>query len=408
LTERLYHEDSYATSFRSRVYAVTQRGDTYATELQATLFYPESGSQPSDTGSIDDLRIETVVEDGDTVLHISTRRPPFGPGDEVDGRIDWDRRFANMQQHTGQHILSQAFVQELDARTVSSKLGIESSTIDVACLGLDWDEIERAERCANAIVFANLAVKVYSARAGEVDGLRYKLELADQILAREMLRVVEIEGFDKSPCGGTHCRMTGEVGLIKVLRWEKVRETTRVEFVCGRLAEVDYFWKNRFVVDLARQLTTKDANVPGRVQNLLENNKELKFRIGGLNKKLLRYEAVELGRGARRVGNVRLVCTYLERKTEDDIRRLAGCLVGGAGTVALLACGKTAVHFIFARSADVTCDMRKVIEAACRVVGGRGGGKPDFCEGGGKGVGRVTEALGEAEHLLGEMLNEIA
>jgi alanyl-tRNA synthetase len=387
---------------------VTRRAGTYATELAATLFYPESGSQPSDTGSIDDVRIETVLEEGEAILHISRRRPPFGPGDDVEGRIDWPRRFVNMQQHTGQHILSQAFVQELDARTVSSKLGIESSTIDVAGLGLGWDDIQRAERCANAVVFANRAVKIYPARAEEVDGLRYKLELADQILARDILRVVEIESFDKSPCGGTHCRMTGEVGLVKVLRWEKIRETTRVEFVCGRLAEADYFWKNRFIVDLARQLTTKDVNVPGQIHDLLEKNKELTYQIGGLTRKLLGYEAAELAQGARRIGDVRIVCAYLESKKDDDIRQLAGHLVGEAGTVALLACGRAAVHFVFARSADVACDMRKVIEVACRAVDGRGGGKPDFCEGGGKRAERVREALGEAEHLLGDMLNEIA
>jgi alanyl-tRNA synthetase len=404
LTKRLYQDDSYATTFSSRVTAVSRRGDAYVIELEATLFYPESGSQPSDTGSLGDVRIEEVVEEEDMILHLSSEQPGFGPGDTVEGGIDWSRRFINMQQHTGQHILSAAFVEELDARTVSSKLGTEICTIDVARLGLVWDDMARAERCANGIVFGNRPVRIYRARAEEVDGLRYKLELADQILARDILRIVEIEGFDKSPCGATHCRTTGEVGLVKILRWEKIRETTRVAFVCGRLAEADYSWKSRFIADLARQLTTRDVNVPGRVGELIEANKELRLRLGDLTNQMLKHEAARLAEGGRPIDGVRLISAYLRARTDSEIRQMASRLAAETGTAVLLACGTADVHFVFARSAGVAVDMRKAIEAACAVVDGRGGGKPDFCEGGGKLADRADEALAEAERVLAGML----
>jgi alanyl-tRNA synthetase len=400
LTERLYQDDSYATTFQARVTSVTNRGDAYAIELEATLFYPESGSQPSDTGNLGDLAIHAAVEEGETILHLSARKPSFTSGDTVDGRIDWARRFINMQQHTGQHILSAAFVRELDARTVSSKLGTEACTIDIAGLGLDWDQMQLAERVANGIVFENRPVKIYRAAAGDVSGLRYKIELADQILARDILRIVEIEDLDKSPCGGTHCRTTGEVGLIKILRWEKVRETTRVEFVCGRLAEADYFWKSRFVVDLAKQLTTKDVNVPSQVAGLIEANKDLRLRLAELNIKVLEYDAAELVGRARMVGEVRLVRAYLEDRPDADLRRMAASLAGGAATVALLACGTDGVHFVFARSADLPIDLRQIMDVACGIVGGRGGGKPDFCEGGGNTSKHAQAALDGAEKAL--------
>jgi alanyl-tRNA synthetase len=404
LTERLYQDDSYATTFRSRVTSITRRDDAYAIGLAATLFYPETGSQPADTGHLGDIAIQTVIEEGEEVLHLSLEEPSFASGDTVEGRIDWPRRFINMQQHTGQHILSAVFARELDARTVSSKLGTEACTIDVARLGLGWDQMELAERCANAVVYENRPVKIYRAPAGEVTGLRYKLELADQILDRDILRIVEVEGLDKSPCGGTQCRMTGEVGLIKILRWEKVRETTRVEFICGRLAEADYFWKSRFIVDLAKQLTTKDVNLPAYVQDLIEAHKDLRLRLGEFNTRVLHYEAAELAGRARQIGPVRLVRAYLRDKADADIREIAAYLAGSPGTVALLACGRAGVHFVFARSTDVEVDMRQVMGVACRVVEGRGGGKPDFCEGGGKTSKHAEAALDESEKAVADMV----
>jgi alanyl-tRNA synthetase len=265
VTRLLYQEDPYVAEFKSRVTEVLPRGESFATVLEGTCFYPTSGGQPCDTGHIEDLPIVEVLEEGGRVLHISRRRPGYAPGDLVRARIDPERRRINMQQHTGQHILSAAFLKGLDAATVSSRLGTEHSTIDIAREDLSWDEARRVERLANSIVYEDRPVLISETPATEAEGLRIK-----RPVDREVLRVVEVEGFDRSPCGGTHTRRSGEVGPIKILRCERVRDTTRVEFVCGRLAEDDYFWKSRFVVELAQALTTKDTEIPRLVRETYE------------------------------------------------------------------------------------------------------------------------------------------
>jgi alanyl-tRNA synthetase len=399
LARRLYQDDSYATEFTSRVVSVTELKGKYATALESTCFYPESGGQPCDTGSIEGLRIESVIEEQDDILHVSSAEPRFSPGETVSAKIDWSRRLTNMQQHTGQHILSQAFLRVLDAATVSSKLGLDHSTVDVARLDLTWEDMEKVETLANSIVFENRPVKVYEAQANEVSGLRLK-----KAVARDLLRVVEVEGFDKSPCGGTHLKETGEVGLIKILRWERVRDTTRAEFLCGRLAEADYFWKSRFIVDLAQELTTKDTSIPKQVRDLYEGQKHLRRQVEYLRSELLRFETAELETGAREISGVRVVSAYLETKNPTDIRDIALGLTQKGATVALLASGTDRVHFVFSRSGDVAVDMRELIAAACKIVDGKGGGKPAVCQGGGKHPERTHEALRESERLLAKLL----
>jgi alanyl-tRNA synthetase len=401
LTQRRYQDDSYATEFESNVVSVSKQGDKYATILEGTLFYPESGGQPCDTGSIQGFAIASVIEDGGDILHLSSGEPPFAPGDVVKVKIDWARRFTNMQQHTGQHILSQAFVSVLDAKTVSSRLGIEHSTVDVSKLDLTWDDMEKVEQLSNSIVYENREVKVYQAKASEVSGLRAK-----KAPEREVLRVVEVDGFDKSPCGGTHCLRTGEVGLIKILRWEKVRDTTRAEFVCGALAEADYFWKSRFIVELAQQQTTKDTSIPRQVFDLYDSHKELRRQVESLRSELLTYEIAEIETHAREISGTRVISAYLESRSAADIKDIALRLTEKGNTVALLAGGTERVHIVFSRSEDVPADMRKLIAAACELVDGKGGGKPAVCQGGGKHAGRVREALEESERLLDIHLRE--
>jgi alanyl-tRNA synthetase len=401
LTERLYQTDTYATMFESRVVSVAENGRHYATVLESTLFYPEAGGQPADTGSLAGLRIESTLEEGGSILHLSSERPPFKAGDIVAGKIDWARRFLNMQQHTGQHILSQAFLRVLGAKTVSSKLGIEHSTIDISALDLAWDDMEKTERMANSVIFENRPVAIHEAGAGETADLRLK-----KPVEREVLRVVEVEGFDKSPCGGTHCRMTGEVGLVKILRWEKIRETTRVEFLCGVLAEADYFWKSRFIVDLARDLTTKDTNVPRQIQEVLESHKDLRKQVGELRHRLLAYDAADLAAGAREISGVRVISTCLEGRSPSEVRELAARLTAEERTIALIASGGARAHFVFSRSHDLSIDMRRVIKVACEVVEGKGGGRPEVCEGGGKRGDRAGQALEQAFRVLTDLLAE--
>ena len=399
MSRRLYQEDSYRTRFRARVEDIFKHENRYGVVLDATLFYPESGGQPPDRGRLADLPILDVIELDNQIVHVAAHKPAFQVGEEVEGEIDWERRFVNMQQHTGQHILSQAFLRKLGARTVGSRLGTEHSTIDVDCLDLDWEQAAAVESLANRIVTENRRVKIYEAAQGEVKDLRVK-----KPLDREVLRIVEVEDFDKSPCGGTHCSRTGEVGLIKILRWEKVRNTSRIEFICGRLAEKDYFWKSRFIVELAQELTTKDTNIPNQIRNLIEENRGLRRQIETLRAELFSFQARDLERQIERIKDVEVLVAYLEDSDIEAIRAIAMDVTKSPRRIALLAAGRDRVHVIFSRSKDLDIDMRPLITAACQMLEGRGGGKPEVCQGGGRKAEATPKALEQARQHLIELL----
>jgi alanyl-tRNA synthetase len=448
LTRKLYQEDSYVAEFTARVISIEEHDGKQAIELDATHFYPEAGGQPCDTGTIGNVRIDAVLVataqgdgagesnstggtgradndkpgTGGRILHITTGKPAFSKGAEVEARIDWPARFLNMQQHTGQHILSQAFLSVLDAATVSSHLGAEHCTVDVSRRDLTWEDMEKVEKLANSIVFENRPVRIYEISPDEVEGLRRK-----EPAGLDRIRVVEIEGFDKTPCGGTHTRATGEVGPIKILRWEKVRETTRVEFVCGELARRDYFWKSRFVVELAQEQTTKDVNVPDLVRGLYDEHKQLRFRHEKVKRELMGYRARTLFEAAsREIGDAMVIVAHIEDAEPEEILEMAGMLTsamgheagegpeeeegseaeetGPAGVVALLASGRDKVNFVFARSENLNADMRPLIKEATSIVDGKGGGRPEMCQGGGHGVEKAGEALEAALELLAEDL----
>ena len=415
MTRRLYHADAYATEFESAVIRVEPcekcaqasggagaREQCRAMVLEATLFYPEVGGQPCDTGWISDLRVERVIEAEGEILHLvegGALSALPAAGDKVGGRIDWPRRFLNMQQHTGQHILSQAFLKVLGARTVSSRLGVGHSTIDVARLDLTWDDLGRVERAANAIVYEDRPVKIYEARAGELAGVRAKQEPVG-----DLLRIVEVDRFDISPCGGTHVRRAGEVGLVKILRWEKVRDTSRVEFICGALAEADYFWKNQAIVDLAQEFTTKDTEVAEMVRRWERSTRDLAREVAGLRGALIDYRLKDLEAAAREIAGARLVAVVLEGEPPAAVREIASRLVAPGGRVALIMSRAERVHFVFARSADLTVDMRQAAQAAAAVLEGKGGGKPEASEGGGKLPERAEAALAAAVEKVSALL----
>jgi alanyl-tRNA synthetase len=395
VSDRLYQSDAYRTEFEAVVSDVVDVGGRPGVVLDGTYFYPESGGQPCDTGTLGGVAVEAVLEDGDAIIHILAGKPGFDPGDRVKGRVDWSRRFTNMQQHTGQHILSQAFERVLEARTTSSALGIEHSTIDVSRLGLTWDDMNHVEALANQMVYENRPVEVYQVAAGEAGELRTR-KSTKKNGERDLLRIVEVSDFDRSPCGGTHLKTTGEVGHIKILRWEKVRDTTRVEFVCGLLASGDYFWKNRFVVDLAERLTTGDTSLPALVDGLIEEGKDLRKQVGRLKSALAAYRARELRAEAEEVSGVSVIVATFDDLGLGDLRQVALGAVQPGSTVALFCLKGDKVQFIFSRSEDVDVDMREAMKAACEVVGGRGGGKPEVAQGGGDKVEAAAEAMAEA------------
>src|SRR5258708_3753492 len=205
MTERLYYNDAYLRDFDARV--IRHTDDGLGIYLERSAFYPTSGGQPFDVGTISGVPVTEVIDEGEEILH-RIARPLLG--DNAHGQIDWARRFDHMQQHTGQHLLSAIFMERLGLKTVSFHLGQESSTIDLETASLDKAKAIEAERLANQAVFENRPVSIAYEEAGAVAGLR-------KASAREgTLRVVSIEGLDRSACGGTHVKATGEIAPIRM------------------------------------------------------------------------------------------------------------------------------------------------------------------------------------------------
>jgi alanyl-tRNA synthetase len=249
MTKRLYYDDAYLTQFKARVIEQSPYKDRFAVVLDQTAFYPTSGGQPFDQGMLDGVNVVDVLvdENEDRVLHVLTA-PVAEPPAEVLGEIDWDRRFDHMQQHTGQHILSQAFIEVAQAETVSFHLGADSATIDVAGARRPSPaDMEQAELLANKIVWEDRPV---TARVVSPEELA-DLPLRKPPTVTEDIRVIQVADFDWSACGGTHVARTGEIGLCKIVKWENRGAETRVEFRCGLRALNDYAQKNNMVNHLA-------------------------------------------------------------------------------------------------------------------------------------------------------------
>jgi len=370
VTERLYYTDSYLREFDATVLTSEPHGDRLAVILDRTAFYPTSGGQPHDTGTLSGVPVTDVIEDGDDrVLHLVSG-PLTGA---VAGAIDWPRRFDHMQQHTGQHILSQAFLQATQAQTRAVHLGAELCTLDLDLTDLSTAAAAQVEDLANRIVFEDRQVLIREVDEAELPSLG----LRRPAKKRGRIRVVDVEEFDRSACGGTHVRRTGEIGAVRLRRWERFKGGMRVEFLCGWRALRDSRWKNALVRDLAVKLSVKDQEVAEAVERLMGQLRERDRTLAGLRDQLVELEAQR--RLENLPGTPRIVTEVLPGWSAEMTSALAGRLAAAGSTIAALATSDGRV--IVARSSDLDLDAAALLRRALEPLGGRGGGRPAFAQG---------------------------
>ena len=394
VTERLYYSDSHLIEFEARVVDVTDRVSGWtAIVLDRTAFYPTGGGQPSDTGTLNGARVVECIDDGDNgVLHVVQGAAPSRDA-LVHGRVDWSRRLDHMQQHTGQHILSQAFVTLFNAPTKSFRVLDASCEIDVDLNNPTSEVIERAVELANNVVWEDRAITIRNVTSTEAAELPLRKEPARD----GDLRLIEIEGFDLTPCGGTHAYRTGEVGMIGVRSWERAKGLTRIEFVAGTRALADYRKANKSAREVAALFSTGRDDAPDVAAQMVEEHKELNRRIRVLEESVAEAEAAKLLARARDG----VVFEIFESRDAESLKRLAHALTMHPGTIALLASrDKDTARLVFARSADAVGDMNALMREACAMLDGRGGGKPEIAQGGGKNVSKIGDALTHALTLL--------
>ncbi len=392
MTQRLYHQDSYLKTFRGRVVDVVRWKGKPAVELDRSCFYPASGGQPADRGVLEGLPVVEMAEPGGRLLHV-LEQGCLEEGQDVKGSLDWERRFDHMQQHTGQHILSQAFIEVLDWETVSFHLGRESCTIDLAGAALSPELIYQVEDVANRIIIECRPIRVHL-----VDARRQgDFPLRKPSDRKGTLRIVEISDFDFSACGGTHCRSTGEVGLIKIRRWERAKKRARVEFYCGGRAFRDYRWKNRAVYSLSRLYSRPDREVVEAAMEHLEREEGLRKRLVEGQDRYLESEAARLLAGAQEVRGIRVVRRVLTGMDMGAVRELARKLVqDGEKRLVLLGLEGDSPALVFARSEDLPWHMGDWIRNAAPLIAGRGGGSPRHAQARGSRSEGLEAALDDA------------
>jgi alanyl-tRNA synthetase len=387
MTDRLYYADPYLRAFDASIATIDRTGERLLVTLDRTAFYPTSGGQPFDTGTLGPFRVVDVVDQEDgSITHVlapGTVAPgtlatgTLNAGDVVHGEVDWDRRFEHMQQHTGQHVLSAAFDKLFGVRTVSFHLGTAASTIDLA-REMSPAEISAAVTEANRIVWEDRPVAIRFADAEEAARLPLRKEPA----RGGTLRLIDVEGFDLSACGGTHVARTGGIGVIAVASWERFKGGQRLEFLCGGRALGAYEKLRDSTTASIRLLSVLPEELPAAIERLQSDAKDQKRSIAALQNDLARYRADELAALAEDVRKFRLVARAVDADA-NGLKNLATAVAAKPGYVVALVSTATPALVVIARSVDVGLSAQKLFASLVSRFGGRGGGRPEMAQGGG-------------------------
>lgn len=393
MTTRIYYDDSTTTTFDAVVLACEPAGERFEITLDRTAFYPTSGGQPFDTGSLGEARVVDVVDrDDDRVVHVVTRG--IEPGTRVRGEIDAARRRDHMEQHTGQHVLSAAFDRLCGVATVGFHMGDDACTVDLA-REVTTNEIEAAEGAANQVIREDRPVRIRIVEADQIDSVGLRRESKRQ----GPLRIVEVDNFDVSACGGTHVATTGGIGMVAAIATEKVRGGTRLSFLCGGRALRGFRERRERLAEAGRLLGVAPLDIVGRVEGLQHEVREAERTIRALRDELAVYRAGAWRASAETIGPHRVVLRA-STLAATELKSLAQAVVSEPGVVAVLMGEGTPVSVVVARSTDVVLDAGALMKNVTAVLGGRGGGRADLAQGG------VSASTAEIEKFVRRSLAE--
>ena len=376
-SDRLYYTDPYLVEFDAVVREVVPQKDRWKIVLDRTAFYPTSGGQPFDTGTIDEAIVIDVFDQEDgTIGHLVDR--PLDTNSRVRGHVDWARRFDHMQQHSGQHVLSAAFDRIAGARTESFHLGSASSTIDLDRTMTPAD-IERAEDEANRIVWEDRPVVIRFASAEEA----LKLPLRKESGRTGELRLVDMIDFDISACGGTHVARTGAIGNVAVASSERFRGGTRVEFLCGIRTLRAYRALRDTTAASVRLVSVLPADLPAGIERLQGESKEVRRQVKDLQTRLAAFEGAALADRAEPQGSLRVVVAVLEGWDQNGLKAIASAIASRPAYVAALFSVPHPSAVVIARASDAAVDCSAVLKKVIERFGGKGGGRAELAQGGG-------------------------
>lgn len=387
MTRRLYYDDAYTTEFTARLRRVEPRDGVWAMWLEESYFYPTSGGQMHDTGRLGPHRVVDVVEEDGDVVHVveATVAELPGEGAELAATIDAARRRSHRQQHTGQHVLSRLVEDRLGLPTLSSRLGESGNTLDLATGSLGEGVLAEIEDEANALIWEGRPVNVLYTDPAEAATMGVR---GEDYAHRDTLRVIEVEGHDRNPCGGTHVRNTAEIGCIAITRTEKISEGLRVHFLCGERATRHRRERDRALAALEQLMTTGADTLPAAIGRLRQQAKDADKQATQLARELAGHRAAGWLEEAHLAGGVRLVARELGPELAAGMGEAMARLVAEPDVVALLAVDRGGkLQLALGRGEAVDLDCGACLRELLAPHGGKGGGKPDHARGGVEGVG---------------------
>ena len=382
MTDRLYYDNAYLTAFDATVLACRKDGEVYQVLLDRSAFYPTSGGQPYDTGTLGGARVTDVNVTDNEVWH--TVDAPLAVGTTVHGEIDWARRFDHMQQHAGDHMIASALHRLMRGVTIGLQISGDASTIDVAMpegvTRISDEDIRRIEADVNERIQRDVPVRCWFPEKDELAAL----PLRKPPTVEEHVRIVAIGEDELVACGGTHPSTAGQLGLVKILSVAPARGKMRVSFLAGQRALADYVHVHDAVHQAAAMLSTGVENLPAAVAAMQEKLRAAEFELACMKKERLLAQAEAFLTEAEILPDgTKLIGRFVDADA-NGLRDLASRLIEPPGVIALLgAMNGDQAAYVFGRSADVNVNMGNLLRDSAKPLGGKGGGRPDFAQGGG-------------------------
>lgn len=400
MTERLYYKYPYQFEFTANVVSTNVEDNIYTLILNKTCFYPAGGGQPADAGWINNIKVLDVQSKGNDIIHYLEKKPDTT---EVFGKIDRDRRLDFMQQHTGQHILSQSLLQIGNFHTVSVHLGDAYTSVELDTAEIRDQDLSEAEMLANRIINQNLPIKVCWVDPVDVPKFHLRRPPPDV----EKVRIVEIDGFDFSSCGGIHVSSTGEVGFIKIIAKERIRGRVRLLAKIGKRALLDYGKKITLVRDLNRMLTCGEGDIVSSVVDLQEQVKTINRELTRTQSELMLHLAEKALADAKQIDDVDFIAQTFENINNKTMKIFVDSLLtGNKKCVLAMSQNSDQVNWIAGHSAGNKLKLNEIVKPLLPIIDGRGGGRANLIQGGGNYPAGIPRFILEFEKKLIKELTE--
>lgn len=368
-TQKLYYNDSYKLDFEENILKVEKWNDKFAVLFEKTYFYPTSGGQPCDKGFINNIPVVDVIEKEGNIYHILEKNLTEN---KAICKIDYNTRLENSQHHTGQHLLSQAFIKVKNYPTISMHIGKDYSTIEIVASSLNIEDINKVEDLANQIIYENRKINILYLSEDEINNYSLRKKPKKKSSNND-IRVIEIENFDLSPCGGTHLKSTSEIGIIKIISFEKYKGNYRVNFLCGKKALLDYRYKNFAIKNISNKFSASEYNIEQIINKFIDDFEKNKKELNLIKKDFYNLLSKNILNDCKIINNVKVI---IKEEKNYDIKDISQNLVKNQDILSFLFLeNNERYNFIFSCSDNLKINLNEIARKLFKDLSFKGGGK---------------------------------